>query len=185
MQTYNVCIISEDSQESWSSQEDPYGVILISESLCTSKETSGLYLLKGTASVYFLGSLRLPRIQLENCKEISLAYKPCHSGEPIFFVNQDICKCFISFGPDSSITNALLCGADDVSAQTAHWDSINYTGRIKRLFKWRHRNSIGGYISLGKEGTPMLQKFYKVLDLFLFHKHDTESFIHFFFHLFT
>lgn len=37
-----------------------------------------------------------------------------------------------------------------------------------------------GDISLGQEGTPILQKFYKVLDLFLFHKHGTESFIHFF-----
>lgn len=67
----------------------------------------------------------------------------------------------------------LLYGADDVSAQTAHWVSVNYTGRMK----WSHRNSIWGYISLGKESTPTLQEFYKLPDLFLFNKNETKSFI--------
>lgn len=155
MQTYNLCIISEDSQESRSSQEDPYGVILISESLCTSKEISGLCLVKGTAGVCFLGSLRLTRIQLENCKE----YFPCiqtlsFRWTDFLFVNQDICKCFISFGPDSFITNALLCGADDVSAQTAHWDSINYIGRKRDYLNGDTEIPFGGTFLWERKALP-------------------------------
>lgn len=51
--------------------------------------------------VCFLCALRLPKTQLENCKDHLYCIPTLSFEGPYFlFVNEDICKCFISFGPD-------------------------------------------------------------------------------------
>lgn len=72
----------------------------------------------------------------------------------------------------------LLCGADDVSAQTAHWAYINYTRRMGDYLNGATEIPFGGICARGKESTPMLQESYMLSGLFLFNNNDIDSFIH-------
>lgn len=111
--THIICV--QFPKLTWS--DPPKRVMLIQNPLSFSKVTSGLCLLEGFAHVCYFGGYEASQNGRNSKENISLHANLVIQVNQFFFVNQDICKCFIGFGPDSSVTNALLCGAGDVSAQ--------------------------------------------------------------------
>lgn len=134
MQTHILWTVSVSPRQCEAHKSIVMGNVDLS-AMSSSKVTPGLWHLERTVDVCFFGTLRLPRIPSENCKEECF---PCiqtlsFRWTNFLFVNQNICKCFTSSGLDSSVTNVFVELCKWCISTNSSLCSISYRGRMEGI----------------------------------------------------